>query len=266
MPVSTQGEVRMAEKQTVKITVKNLIARVQLNRPEALNAINWMLIRQMSTLMDTLKSENDVWVVYFEGLGKKAFSVGADLKERIGMPMTDILQLRGDITTLFRKITEFPKPTIAAVHGYALGGGFELSLACDIIIADETTVFGLTETSLGIIPGAGGTQALPKRIGISRAKELIFTAKRINAREAERLGIPNQVVPENEAGKTARDLAETIVANAPIAVRQAKRAIDNGAGKPPDESWTIEEEAYNMTLETRDRSEALAAFAEKRAP
>lgn len=256
----------MGEEQTVEFNVKNHIARVQLSRPDALNAINWMMIRQMDAVMDSLKSEDDIWVVYFEGSGKKAFSVGADLKERRGMPMTDVFQLRSDMTTLFRKITEFPKPSIAAVHGYALGGGFEMCLACDIIIADGTATFGLTETSLGIIPGAGGTQALPRRIGFSRAKELIFTAKQIDIREADRLGIPNQVVPVGEASNSARELAEMIVANAPIAVRQAKRAIDNGAGKSPDEYWAIEEAAYNMTLKTKDRDEALAAFAEKRTP
>ena len=256
----------MAEERVIEITVEDHIARVLLNRPAALNAINWAFIRQMDTALEDLAGNHDIWVVYFEGSGEKAFSAGADLKERKDMPMTDVAQLRKEMIAMFRRITDFPKPTIAAVRGYALGGGFELCLACDIIVADETAVFGLTETSLGIMPGGGGTQALPRCIGVSRAKELIFTARRVDIREAERLGIPNQVVPPGEAGNAARALAEKIAANAPVSVRQAKAAIDGGLGKPPSEGWTIEEASYNMTLETEDRNEALRAFAEKRPP
>jgi enoyl-CoA hydratase/carnithine racemase len=141
-----------------------------------------------------------------------------------------------------------------------------MALACDIIVADESAVFGLTEVSLGIIPGGGGTQALPRRIGVSRAKELIYTARRIDAREAERLGVVSRVAPKGEAGNAARELAKEMTANAPISLRQAKQAIDGGMGIPPSKGWEVEEAAYNVTLETEDRNEALRAFAEKRPP
>jgi enoyl-CoA hydratase/carnithine racemase len=250
----------------IEVAVEDRIARVLLNRPEALNTVNWDLIRRMDAAMEELSRDDGVWAAYLEGAGNRTFCAGADLKERKALAMPDVAKLRKEMIAMVRKITEFPKPLIAAVHGYALGGGFELALACDIIIADETAVFGLTETSLGIIPGAGGTQALPRRIGVGRAKELIFTARRIDAREAERLGVADRVVPPGEAGKAARALAREITANAPISLRQAKGAIDGGLGKPPSRGWEIEEAAYNVTLATEDRNEALRAFAEKRPP
>ncbi|MFQ5914488.1 MAG: enoyl-CoA hydratase/isomerase family protein [Nitrospinota bacterium] len=256
----------MAGSSIIEVTVEGRIARTLLNRPKTLNAINWDFIRQMTAALDELSKNNDVWVAYVEGAGERAFSAGADLKERRELSLSDVKRLRKEMILMFRKVTEFPKPTIAAVHGYALGGGFELALACDIILADETAVFGLTEVSLGIIPGGGGTQTLPRRIGVSRAKELIFTARRINAREAERLGVANRVVPAGQAGAAARDLAKEMAKNAPVSLRQAKRAIDRGAGVPPSKGWEIEEEAYDVTLLTEDRNEALRAFAEKRPP
>ena len=142
------------------------------------------------------------------------------------LPMADVAKLRKEMIAMVRKITEFPKPLIAAVHGYALGGGFELALACDIIIADETAVFGLTETSLGIIPGAGGTQALPRRIGVGRAKELIFTARTIDAKEALRIGLVNHLVPLEQLESTVAEMAAAIAANSPAAVMESKRVID----------------------------------------
>ena len=266
MPDAPIRDGPISEGSIIEVAVEDHIARVLLNRPEALNTINWDLIRRMDAAMEKLSRDDGVWAACLEGAGDRAFCAGADLKERKALAMPDVAKLRKEMIAMVRKINEFPKPLIAAVHGYALGGGFELALACDIIIADETAVFGLTETSLGIIPGAGGTQALPRRIGVGRAKELIFTARRIDAREAERLGVTDRVVPPGEAGKAAWALARAITANAPISLRQAKAAIDGGLGKPPSRGWEIEEEAYNVTLATEDRNEALRAFAEKRPP
>ncbi len=256
----------MADTPIIRVEIEDHVAQILLDRPKALNAINWDFIRQMTAAVEGLWNNDDVWTAYIEGAGERAFSAGADLKERKELSLSDVERLRKDMIVMFRKVTEFPKPTIAAVHGYALGGGFELVLACDLIVADETAVFGLTEVSLGIIPGGGGTQALPRRVGVSRAKELIFTARKFDAREAERLGVVNRLVPAGEAGAAARELAKEMAANAPISLRQAKRAIDGGLEVSPSKGWEIEEEAYNVTLQTEDRNEALRAFAEKRPP
>jgi enoyl-CoA hydratase/carnithine racemase len=241
------------------------IAYLTINRPDRLNALHPPANSEIRDAMTDFRDDPDAWVAIITGAGERAFSAGNDLKytaER-GRHRRPVGSAPfGGITSDF----ECWKPIIAAVNGFALGGGLELALACDIIIADETAVFGLTETSLGIIPGAGGTQALPRRIGVGRAKELIFTARRIDAREAERLGVTDRVVPPGEAGKAARALARSITANAPISLQQAKAAIDGGLGKPPSRGWEIEEAAYNVTLATEDRNEALRAFAEKRPP
>jgi len=213
----------------IEVAVEDHIARILLNRPEALNTINWDLIRRMDAAMEALSRDDGVWAACLEGAGDRAFCAGADLKERKTLAMPDVAKLRKEIIAMVRKITEFPKPLIAAVHGYALGGGFELALACDIIIADETAVFGLTETSLGIIPGAGGTQALPRRIGVGRAKELIFTARRIDARKAERLGVTDRVVPP---ARRERPLGRS-----PGRSRRTRPSRSNRPRRPSTAAW-----------------------------
>jgi enoyl-CoA hydratase/carnithine racemase len=256
----------MTGSKVVRVEREGPIGRIILQRPEALNALNREMIESLSQAFDDLARLDEVRVAVVESACERAFSTGADLKERKELSLEELERHRVKLVEMFRKATEFPKPLIAAVHGFALGGGFELALACDLILADETAIFGLPEVSLGIIPGGGGTQALPRRIGVSRAKELIFTARRVEAREAERLGIVIEVVPRGEAPARARALAEKMAENAPISLRQAKRAIDGGLGRTLEEGWAVEDVAYRVTLATEDRLEGLQAFAERRKP
>lgn len=196
----------------------------------------------------------------------KAFSVGADLKERAGFSDDQLSAQRPVMRAAFAAVRELPMPVIAAVEGYALGGGCELTLAADLIIASTSATFGLPETSVGLVPGGGGTQALPRRVGQARAAELIFTGRRIDAREAERIGLADRLVPAGTARTVALELAAAIAANAPTAVRQAKRALRDGADQPLAAALEIENEAWRAAAFSPDRREGIAAFVEKRRP
>jgi len=242
------------------------VLTLTLNRPAALNAINLALARALAEAVRTVEHDPDVWVVVLAGAGERAFSAGADLRERAAMTPAQVREVRATLVEAFAQLERCSRPTIAAVHGVAYGGGFELALACDLILADETARFALPEVSLGIIPGGGGTQALPRLVGRQRAKEIIFTARRIPADEAERLGIVLRRVPAGTVLAEAQALAQQIAANAPLAVRQAKRAIDLGLSLDPQSARLVEAEAYNLTLLTEDRNEGLRAFAERRPP
>jgi enoyl-CoA hydratase/carnithine racemase len=213
-----------------------------------------------------LSEKDDVWAAVLQSSSQKAFCVGADLKERKTLPLEKAKQIRSKLEEAHDLVTFFPKPIIASVNGYALGGGLEFALNCDFIIAADNAVFGLTETSLGIIPGGGGTQLLPRIIGRARAKELIFTARRFDAAEAERLGVVAKVVPVDRLKDETEDAVRAIVANAPISLRETKRAIDQGVEMSLPDGLRLEREAYNVTLATEDRNEGLRAFAEKRRP
>jgi enoyl-CoA hydratase/carnithine racemase len=256
----------VAEQRTVVLERHGHIATVTLNRPEAHNAIDTRLIRNLREVCQELASDDQTWVVVVRGAGERAFSVGADLKERRGMDLVATQKLRAELVGTFRLLNSLPMPTIAAVHGWALGGGFELALCCDLIVAADDARFGLTEVTLGIIPGGGGTQLLPRLIGKSRAKLLIYTGRRIEASEAERLGIVVRVVPREELEASATALAEEIGANAPISLRQAKKAIEGGFHLDLDTAFAFEAEVYNATLLSEDRLEGLRAFAERRKP
>jgi cyclohexa-1,5-dienecarbonyl-CoA hydratase len=242
------------------------VATLTLNRPEALNAINTDLIAALYTACQELAEDDQVWAVLVRGAGDRAFSVGADLKERRGMDLPATQKLRADLVRAFRRLNSLPMPTIAAVHGWSLGGGFELALCCDLIVAADDARFGLTEVTLGIIPGGGGTQLLPRLIGKSRAKLLIYSGRRIEAAEAERLGIAVRVVPRAELESAAMALVEEIAGNAPISLRQAKKAIEMGYHMDLDSAFAFEAEVYNATLLSEDRLEGLRAFAERRKP
>jgi enoyl-CoA hydratase/carnithine racemase len=242
------------------------VATLTLNRPEALNAINTELVRDLEAACRDLASDDHVWAVVVRGEGEQAFCVGADLKERRGMDMTETQRLRAQLVRAFRALNELPMPTIAAVHGWALGGGFELALCCDLIVASDDARFGLTEVTLGIIPGGGGTQLLPRLVGKRLAKLLIYTGRRIEAVEAERMGIVVHLVPRAELESAAMALAEEIASNAPISLRQAKKAIDGGYHLDLASAFAFEAEVYNATLLSEDRLEGLRAFAERRKP
>ncbi|MDH4265794.1 MAG: enoyl-CoA hydratase-related protein [Deltaproteobacteria bacterium] len=239
---------------------------IKFNRPEAMNALNTQMAKDLITTAQELALDRDVWVVGITSTSEKSFGVGADLKERKDMPTEQIAKQRVLFTRAMAAMKDLPQPVLAGVKGFALGGGFEIALLADIIIAGENAQFGLPEVRVGLIPGNGGTQNLSRLIGKNRAKEMIFTGKRINAREALTMGIASKIVPVEQVEKAVRDLAGEICANAPIAVREAKRAIDLGMNADLNTGIEIEIQAYNVNLVTEDRQEGIRAFNEKRPP
>ncbi|WP_102347224.1 enoyl-CoA hydratase-related protein [Bacillus sp. Marseille-P3661] len=239
---------------------------VIINRPAQLNCIDYETLLHLEDVFGNLKTDYNTRTVIITGAGEKAFCTGADLKERKTLSEQEVLRNVYKIRDVFNAVEDLPQPTIAAINGYALGGGMELALACDFRYAVPTAKFGLTETSWGIIPGAGGTQRLPRLIGAMKAKELIFTAKQISANEAQALGILTNVVPGENLLEKVKQLAEMIMRNGPIAVRQAKYAINNGLKTDFQTGLAIESKAYEVTIPTKDRLEALQAFQEKRLP
>ena len=242
------------------------ISILTLNRPEVMNAFNFDLLRALSEAIDTLRFKPDIRVIIITGAGEKAFSAGADLKERRTLSDIQVKAYIYTIRNLFTAIEQLNKPVIAAVNGIALGGGTELALACDIRIVSTNAVMGQTETRLGIIPGAGGTQRLPRLVGKGKAKELIFTGRRIGAEEALNIGLANQICEPDQLMKECRQMAAMICEAAPIAVEQAKYAINYGLETDLHTGLAIESNAYWVTIPTEDRLEALAAFREKRKP
>ena len=245
---------------------KNHIGLVTINRPEALNCFNYATLKELGELVEQIRVDKDVRIVIFTGAGDKAFSAGADLKERKTLTESEVRRNVHKIRTVFQAVADLPQPTIAAVNGYAFGGGFELMLACDFRIAVSQAKMGLTETSWAIIPGAGGTQRLPRLIGEAKAKELILTAKKIGAEEAKGYGILTSVVEAEQLMDACYELANSILQNGPIAVQQAKFAISQGMNTDLHTGLEIEAKAYEITIPTKDRVEALNAFAEKRPP
>ena len=237
------------------------IALVTLNRPELLNALDTPLLHELEAAFASL----DARAVVLSGAGR-AFSTGADLKERHGLDEAAWREHHGVLERAFAAVREQPAPTIAAVEGYALAGGLELALSCDLVVAAADAQVGLPEVTRGIIPGGGGTQLLPRLAGASRAKELILTGRRINAGAAERYGLVTRVVEPGRALEVGVELAREIARNAPLAVRAAKRAIDDGAGAPLRDGLRIELDAYWTCIATADREEGLRAFVEKREP
>lgn len=242
------------------------LAIVTIQRPEVMNCLSFPTLKRMRKLLFDLKSDLSIRAVLITGAGEKAFCAGADLKERRTMPAEKVPNFVRNIRRTMDDVEDLPQPTIALVNGFAFGGGTELLLACDLRVAAPHAQLGLTEVSLAIIPGAGGTQRLPRLIGKARAKDLILTARRVGAEEAERIGLVNRIAPEGRLLEAGRELAQAIAANGPVAVRAAKEAIDHGSELPLAEGLEVEARCYERTLTTSDRLEALAAFAEKRKP
>ena len=242
------------------------IGYVTINREQALNCFNFETLKELQVVTDSISLDPDVHVVIFTGAGEKAFSAGADLKERKSLTETEVRRNVKAIRDVFNSIANLPQPTIAAVNGYAFGGGFELMIACDFTIAANDVTMGLTETSWAIIPGAGGTQRLPRLVGEMKAKELIFTARKFTAQEGVNLGIVLKVVEKTDLMSSCEQLAFEIMNNGPVAIRQAKYAISNGMNTDLQTGLAIESKAYELTIPTTDRMEALQAFSEKRRP
>lgn len=250
----------------VTYEVKNHIGYVTLNRPDVLNCFNFEMLSVLQGIVDDIYSDRDVRAVIFMGSGERAFSAGADLKERRTLTESEVRRNVKKIREVFTAVESLPQPTVAALNGYAFGGGFELALACDFRYAVEGTKMGLTETSLGIIPGAGGTQRLPRLIGTAKAMELVLTARKLSSEEAHEYGILNGVVHREKLLTTCEELATEICRNAPVAVQQAKFAVREGMNVDRHTGMAIESKAYEVTIPTKDRMEALEAFAEKRKP
>jgi enoyl-CoA hydratase/carnithine racemase len=242
------------------------IVWVTLNRPEARNALSRSVNLDLRRIAGELRNDRDVRAVVLTGAGDRAFCAGADLKERKGVGPEQTGPYVDAISGAMNAWARIPQPTIALVNGFAFGGGFELALACDFRIASENASFALTEVRLGIMPGAGGTQRLPRLIGVARAKELVLLGRRISGKEAAEIGVANRCVPAGQLEVAVAEMLEDMSACAPISVAKAKEAIDRGMEVGIDEGLRIERRCYDVTLFTDDRNEGLRAFAEKRPP
>jgi enoyl-CoA hydratase/carnithine racemase len=250
----------------VERSADGYVVTVTMNRPEQMNAMNTALGEDLLACFDALHRDRDVRAVVLTGAGDKAFCAGGDLKERNEMSDETWRAQHVIFEQGAFRILRCPVPVIAAVEGFALAGGCELAILSDFIVAGETAVFGVPETGLGIFPGIGGTQLLPRVLGAPLAKELIFTGRRMKVDEAKAAGLVNHVVPAGQARAKALEIAARIAANGPIAVRQAKKAIADGLETDLDTGMILAIEAYNATVVTEDRLEGVRAFNEKRKP
>jgi enoyl-CoA hydratase/carnithine racemase len=242
------------------------VLTVVLHRPEVLNAMNTVMGEDLLACFRGPAAAASVRAVVFAGAGDRAFSVGGDLKEREGMSDEVWRAQHVIFEQAAMAILRCPAPVIAAVEGFAFGGGCELALLADFIVASDSAVFALPEVTRGIFPGIGGTQLLPRLVGAPMAKELIFTGRRMEAPEARAIGLVNHVVPRGQARAKAAELAATIAENGPVAVRQAKRAIAWGSETDLETGMVLAIEAYNATIVTEDRAEGVRAFNERRKP
>jgi enoyl-CoA hydratase len=250
---------------SVLVERRGLVAWVTIDRAEAMNALSGTVLEGLERAAHEV-AHSDARLVAVTGAGTRAFSAGADLKERRGMSDE---QTRGRVALIGRAFDTWaalPRATVAVINGVAFGGGLELALSCDFRIAADSAQLGLTEVRLGILPGAGGTQRLPRLVGAARAKELILLGRRVSAARALEIGLVGQVVPQADLTAAVDALAAELEGCAPISIAGAKRAIDEGLGVPLAQGLELERRCYETTLATEDRQEGLRAFAEKRAP
>ncbi|MFD9881278.1 enoyl-CoA hydratase/isomerase family protein [Streptomyces alboflavus] len=258
------GERRFGE--FVEVRRHGYVAELALDRPKAMNAVSSAMARSIGEACAALAADPDARVVVLTSTHERAFCVGADLKERNSFSDAELVRQRPVARAAYTGVLELPMPTVAAVHGFALGGGFELALSCDIIVADPSAVVGLPEVSVGVIPGGGGTQLLPRRVGAARAAELIFSARRVEAAEAKELGLVDLVAGAGEDRDEALALAGRIAANSPVGLRAAKRALRLGHGLDLRAGLEVEDAAWRSVAFSGDRAEGVAAFNEKRKP
>lgn len=241
------------------------VAEITLDRPEALNALSTAMAAELAQVCAEVAASR-AHAVVLSASGEKAFCVGADLKERNGMSDADLLRQRPVFRAAFGAVLGLPQPVVAAVHGFALGGGTELALSCDLIAAQPGSVFGLPEVSIGVIPGGGGTQLMLRRVGAAKAADLVLTGRKVGFAEAVELGIVDRPAPEGGARQTALDTAKAIAANSPVATRAAKRALRHGAPLDLAAAMEVEDNAWRTAALSADRREGIAAFNDKRAP
>jgi len=252
--------------ENISVSLEEGIAILKINRPKVLNALNRATLLEIQRALKELEKDPEVRVLIITGEGEKAFVAGADISEMAPMNPKEALEFSKLGHETLNLIEEFPSPVIAAVNGYALGGGLELVLACDIILASENARLGLPEVTLGICPGFGGTQRLPRLIGKARAKELIFTGEMIDAKKAYEFGIVNKVVPQDKLLDEAKEIARKIAKNGPLAVRAAKRLVEKGLETSLRNGEAMEIEAWANLFATEDQKEGMKAFLEKRKP
>lgn len=241
------------------------MAIITISREKALNALNSQVMDELSQAIDVVKADKDIRALIITGAGR-AFVAGADIGVQSVFDVREGRQWGRRGSAVFREIELLQIPTIAAVGGFALGGGCELALSCDMIVADEKAKFGQPEVSLGITPGFSGTQRLPRRIGTAKAKEMIFTGRMIDAYEADRIGLINKIAEPGKLMDEAKALAESCIKNAPAALRYAKACIDRGMQTDIDTGIAIENELFAMCFATEDQKEGMKAFLEKRKP
>ena len=241
------------------------LAFITINRPKALNALNSETLKELDLAIENIENDNNVYCVILTGAGEKSFVAGADISEMkdLDSKAAEEFGLLGN--RVFRRLENLNKPVIAVISGFALGGGCELAMACDIRIASEKARFAQPEAGLGITPGFGGTQRLPRIVGLGKAKELIYTCAMINAEEALRIGLVNKVVPLESLMEEAKSMAATICANAPIAVKLCKDAINRGMQVDIDKAIEIEAQDFGKCFDSDDQLEGMTAFLERRA-
>jgi enoyl-CoA hydratase len=243
---------------------KENIGLLTINRPEKLNAISNELISELKKLLDEIENDGELRALILTGAGDKAFVAGADIKELVDRDARLGRRVSKERQEVFSRIENLPVPVIAAVNGYALGGGLELALACSIRICSEKAQFGAPEVKLGIIPGDGGTQRLPRLVGLGRAMEMILTGDFIDAQEAYRIGLVNKVLPQKELMKKAMELAKKIASRPPLAVRFAKEAVNRSQEGDAASGFALESYLHALSCTTEDKKEGVSAFLEKR--
>lgn len=248
------------------VQLQGHVAEIVLNRPESMNAISSEMARHLLAAAHAVAKDASVRAVVLRSSSERAFCVGADLKERNRFSEAELLQQRPLVRSLFGALRDIPVATIAAVAGFALGGGLEIALSCDLVVADDTAVLGLPEVSVGLVPGGGGTQLLLRRAGAAVAADLVLTGRKVAIEEAQRLGLVDRRVAAGAAIRAALEIARQIAANSPVATRAAKEALQAGQGRPLRDGLEYEEAAWQQAARSTDRREGIAAFVEKRRP
>ncbi|OGP62314.1 MAG: hypothetical protein A2170_15325 [Deltaproteobacteria bacterium RBG_13_53_10] len=254
------------EYKNVLLSFEGEIGILTINRPKALNALNMETLKEIRLAIQEAKDHLELKVLVVTGAGEKAFVAGADIMEMKGMNSLQALEFSKLGHTTLKMLEEFDRPVIGAVNGFALGGGTEIALACDFVYASENAKMGLPEVTLGIFPGFGGTQRLPRLIGKGRAKELIFTGKMITAQEALQIGIVNRVVPQASLMEEVKKVAGQIAANGAVGVRLAKMLVNTGFNMDLAQACAFESHAFGVGFATEDQKEGMTAFVEKRKP
>jgi len=250
--------------ETILQSKENGVGVITLNRADALNALNTRMVEELIEALDSFEKDEDVRCVVIAG-SEKAFSAGADIKEMVEMTAIDMAKT-GHFFPLWDKVGRYPKPVVGALSGFVLGGGLELAMSCDILIASETTKLGQPEINIGVIPGGGGTQRLTRAVGKYRAMEMILTGKMIGAEEAKTLGLVNRVVPKESFLTEAKRVASEIASKSPLATRFAKQAINKAFETGLRDGLDFERELFYLLFASEDKSEGMKAFQEKRKP